>query len=141
MAMAGKRGINVKHGKQPDEQRPFAAHGHADIHKMGNGVVMQGTFEPGWKWSKDVKPIAGTKSCEATHLGYVISGRMVIKMDDGNEAEIGPGDFFEAGPGHDAWVVGNEPCILVDFAGYEAYAKRVAAQQQPGERASAPSMP
>ena len=84
---------------------------------------MRGVFEPGWKWSQDVAPIAGTKSCQAPHLGYVIQGRMKIRMDDGTEKEISPGDFFQINPGHDAWVVGSEDCILLDFAGYSAYAK------------------
>lgn len=122
-AMTGR--MQVKHGNQPDETRNFVACGHADMHRMGNGVVMRAVFEPGWKWSQHIGPIAGTKSCQASHLGYVISGRMRIRMDDGTESEIGPGDFFEAMPGHDAWVIGDEACVLVDFAGYEAYAKRI----------------
>jgi hypothetical protein len=115
--------LQVKHGSAPDETRPFAAHGHADIHKIGNGTVMRAVFEPGWKWSEDVAPLAGTKSCEAPHLGYCISGRMKIRMDDGVEQEVGPGDFYRAAPGHDAWVVGSEACIMLDFAGYSDYAK------------------
>jgi hypothetical protein len=84
---------------------------------------MRGVFEPGWKWSEDVRPIAGTNSCQASHLGYVVSGRMKIRMEDGGEEELSPGDFFQISPGHDAWVVGSETCVLVDFAGYEQYAK------------------
>jgi hypothetical protein len=123
MASIGRSKLQVKRASAPDETRPFKAHGHAEVHKLGGGNAMRGVFEPGWKWSNDVRPIAGTKSCEAPHLGCVVSGRMVIRMDDGTEEEIGPGDFFKIEPGHDAWVVGNESCVLVDFAGYENYAR------------------
>jgi hypothetical protein len=79
-------------------------------------VVGKGVFEPGWKWSDNVKPIAGTETCEVSHLGYVISGRMKIYADDGGEGEIGPGDVYALHPGHDAEVVGDEPCIALDLA-------------------------
>jgi hypothetical protein len=74
-------------------------------------VVGKGIFEPGWKWSDNVKPIAGTESCKVSHLGYVISGRMKVYADDGSEGEMGPGDVYALHPGHDAEVVGDEPCI------------------------------
>ena len=125
--------LQVKHGSEPDESRPFVAHGHAEIHKIGNGTVMRAVFEPGWKWSEDVAPIAGTKSCRAPHIGYVLAGRMRIRTDDGLENEIEPGDFFRIAPGHDAWVVGYETCILLDFAGYEDYAKPVGSPASRGE--------
>lgn len=135
MATIARRGMQVKRGAAPDESRPFKAHGHVDVHKLGEGAVMHGVFEPGWKWSNDVKPIAGTKSCQTAHLGFVVSGRMRIRMDDGQEEELGPGDFAKIEPGHDAWVVGDEPCVMVDFGGVEAYAKPTAAttgaQQRP----------
>jgi hypothetical protein len=83
--------LQVKHGSKPDESRPFVAHGHAEIHHIGNGSVMRGIFEPGWKWSEDIGPLAGTTSCQAPHLGYVISGRMKVRMDDGTEQEMTPG--------------------------------------------------
>jgi hypothetical protein len=124
--------LEVKRSDAPDELRHFAAHGHAEMHKVGGGTVMRGVFEPGWRWSHDIAPIAGTKTCQASHLGYVLSGRMRIRMDEGAEAELTPGDFFRISPGHDAWVVGSEPCILLDFAGYEQYAKAAA----PAPRAS-----
>src|SRR5438067_9609103 len=94
---------------KPDETRQFAGHGKVDIVKLGGGVVGKGVFEPGWRWSQDVKPIAKTESCQVHHLGYVISGRMRIRMDDGTETEVGSGDVMDIEPGHDAWVVGNEP--------------------------------
>ncbi len=113
----------VKKFSSADETRPFKGHGHVDLLKIGEGVVGRGIFEPGWKWSVDVKPIAGTKSCEASHSGYVLSGRMRIVMDDGQEAEVGPGDYLVCPPGHDAWTVGNEPCVMLDVAGMENYAR------------------
>jgi quercetin dioxygenase-like cupin family protein len=70
-----------------------------------------------------VKPIAGTDLCEAPHLGYFVSGRMKAVMDDGQELEFGPGDVMWLPPGHDAWILGDEPCVIVDFGGYESYAK------------------
>jgi hypothetical protein len=80
-------------------------------------------FEPGWRWSEDVKPLAGTASCENHHSGYVLSGRMHLVMDDGTEDDIGPGDLFDIPPGHDAWTVGNEACVLIDYAGMQHYAQ------------------
>lgn len=115
-------GVEVKSVKSPDETRPFVDKGNAAVVKVGGHPVLYGTFEPGWRWSEHLKPIAGTETCEATHLLYVISGRMSIAHDDGTEAEIGPGDVAAIEPGHEAWVDGDEPCIAVDFGGYAQYA-------------------
>jgi hypothetical protein len=112
-----------KNFDRPDETRPFAGHGKMDIVQLAAGSIGKGVFEPGWRWSQDVKPIAKTDSCQAAHLGYVLSGRMRVRMNDGAEAEVGPGDVFNIEPGHDAWVVGDEPCVMVDFAGATHYAK------------------
>lgn len=117
-------GIEVKSFDSPDETRPFEGKGKADVVTVAGKEVGRGTFEPGWKWSENVKPIAGTDSCEVEHLGYVISGRMRIVMDDGSEAQCGPGDVVAISPGHDAEIVGNEPCVLVDFGKVSEYAKR-----------------
>ncbi|HEX9289508.1 MAG TPA: cupin domain-containing protein, partial [Anaeromyxobacteraceae bacterium] len=102
----------VRKFSSPDETRPFQAKGRVDILKFGEGVVGRAVFEPGWKWSTHVKPIAGTESCQAAHSGYVLSGRMHIVMDDGTEADMGPGDYAVIPPGHDAWTVGNETCVV-----------------------------
>ena len=107
----------------PDEVRPMADKGRVDIVMVGDGVVGKATFEPGWRWSDHVKPIAGTESCQAAHLGYVLSGRQKIVMDDGSELEFGPGDVVAIPPGHDGWVVGDEACVVLDFAGMSQYAK------------------
>jgi quercetin dioxygenase-like cupin family protein len=138
MGISPSTKLQVKHGSTPDESRPFVAHGHAEIHKIGTGTVMRAVFEPGWKWSQDVAPLAGTKSCQAPHLGYCLSGRMTVRMDDGAEQEITPGDFFRITPGHDAWVVGPEACILLDFAGYGDYAKAAVSPAR-GEERGAPT--
>jgi uncharacterized cupin superfamily protein len=70
-----------------------------------------------WRWSVNVKPIAGTDSCQVDHLGYVLEGRMALRMDDGTEREFGPGDAFHVPPGHDAWIIGDEACVLLDLGG------------------------
>ena len=81
------------------------------------------TFQPGWRWSNDVKPIAGTASCEAPHFQYHVSGRLGILMDDGTEFIAGPGDVTSLPSGHDAWVVGDEAVVVVDWYGASHYAK------------------
>jgi hypothetical protein len=91
---------------------------------IGDQTIGRGTFEPGWRWSNNVKPIAGTDSCQVSHLAYVVSGRMGIRMDDGTEVEVAAGDVFACPPGHDAWVVGDQPCVAVDFGEFGEYAKR-----------------
>jgi hypothetical protein len=117
-------GLTIKSTGSSEEVRQFAGHGHADVVDLGGHPVIFGTFEPGWTWSGDVKPIAQTDTCQATHLIYCVSGRMGVRMADGEEGEIGPGDVVSIAPGHDAWTVGDEPCIAVDFGGYGQYAKR-----------------
>ncbi len=108
----------------PDDLRPFKdGKGRAEIVTLGGLTLGRGTFEPGWHWTEHVKPIAGTHSCQATHTGYVLEGRMAVKMDDGTEMEFGPGDAFYMPPGHDAWVVGDKPCVLIDVTGFGIYAK------------------
>lgn len=97
--------------------------GRVDILKVGDGVIGRATFEPGWRWSEHVKPLAGTDSCQASHVGYVISGRQKVIMDDGTELEFGPGDVVAIPAGHDGVVVGDEPCVFLDFAGMEHYAE------------------
>jgi quercetin dioxygenase-like cupin family protein len=117
-------GLDVKQVSSPDETRPFKdGKGEAAVVQLRGQPVLYGTFEPGWRWSEHVKPIAKTDSCQATHLMYCISGRMRVRMDDGTEQEIGPGDVVAISPGHDAWVVGDEPCITVDWGGAADYAK------------------
>jgi PAS domain-containing protein len=106
---------------RPDERREFPK-GHTDIVKVGSGEVGRLVFQPGWRWSKDVKAIARTASCEAPHFQYHVSGRLAIRMDDGTEFIAGPGDVTSLPKGHDAWVVGDEPAVVVDWFGASHYA-------------------
>ena len=115
--------MEKKNLSTPDETRNFPK-GKLELVRVGPLTFGKATFEPGWKWSECVKPIAKTDSCQVHHNGYVVSGRMHIKMTDGREAEVGPGDVFVCEPGHDAWIVGNEPCVAYDFTGAETYAKK-----------------
>jgi hypothetical protein len=117
-------GLEIKPLDTPDEVRPFAGgKGASHVVNLSSGPVGRGVFEPGWRWSEHIKPIANTDSCQTTHLGYVLSGRMHIVMDDGNEGECGPGDAVRIAPGHDAWTVGDEPCVMIDFGHIGQYAK------------------
>ncbi len=104
-----------------DETRLFP-NGRAEIVKIGSGEVGRYVFEPGWRWSDDVKPIARTDSCTAPHFQYHVSGALAIRMDDGREFVAGPGDVTSLPSGHDAWVVGDEPAVTVDWFGAGAYA-------------------
>jgi ketosteroid isomerase-like protein len=98
------------------ETRPFRAHGQAVVGSAGAATFMHAVFEPGWEWSKDVAPIAGTSSCMTRHLGYVVSGHMKITMDDGQEYDVREGDMFDLPPGHDAHVVGKAPVVMIDIS-------------------------
>jgi mannose-6-phosphate isomerase-like protein (cupin superfamily) len=109
--------------ESPDETRTFDL-GQVQVVKIGDTTIGRYAFEPGWRWSESVKPIAKTESCQAHHIGYVLSGRLRVKTDDGGETEIGPGEAYEVQPGHDAWVVGDEAVRLVEFTGAERYATK-----------------
>ncbi|NEX59465.1 cupin domain-containing protein [Noviherbaspirillum galbum] len=123
-AVLEKSKLVRKSSDTPDEVRPFADNkGRLHVYELGDHIAGKGEFEPGWRWSQHVKPIAGTDSCQAAHTGFVIQGRMIVKMDDGSQMEYGAGDFFYMPPGHDAWVVGDERCVLVDVTGVAKYAK------------------
>ena len=98
-------------------------HGQIEVVELDDVVVGKMTYEPGWRWSIDIKPIAGTEQCSYHHLGVTISGRLRVEMPDGTELEIGPGDVFEIPPGHDAWVVGDEPWVSVDFEAMRTYGR------------------
>jgi len=109
---------------EPDEVREFLdGKGRVALSHLSTGDAGFGTFEPGWRWSEHVKPLSGTDSCQVEHIGYVLEGRMALRMDDGTEREFGPGDTFHMPPGHDAWIVGDETCKLLDFGGLKGYAQ------------------
>ena len=107
---------------EPSDVRVFSR-GRVEVVELEDTVVGRMTYEPGWRWSVDVQPLAGTDSCQYHHLGVTQSGRLRIQMLDGTELEVGPGDVFEIPPGHDAWVVGDEPWISVDFEAMRTYGK------------------
>ena len=122
MGMVETQRMQKRSFDSPDEQRP-AGKARADIVNLGNVTMMRITAQPGWRWSKDVKPITKTESCQAPHLQYMVSGRMHVLMDDGSEEEFGPGDVLVAPPGHDAWVVGNETVVAIDISGSGVWAR------------------
>jgi uncharacterized cupin superfamily protein len=108
--------------EKPDEVREFP-HGRVEIVTAGGAEIGRLILEPGWRWSNDVKPIAGTDLCEAPHMQYHVSGRVHVLMADGTEFEAGPGDVTSLPQGHDAWVVGDEPVVVVDWYGASNYAR------------------
>jgi hypothetical protein len=107
--------------RKPDEIREFPK-GRVELIKIGGATVGRAVFEPGWKWSTSVQPLAKTKSCEAPHFQYHVSGVLRILMDDGTEFDCRAGDVSLLPSGHDAWVIGNEPAVVVDFQGMLDYA-------------------
>jgi len=123
METALKETMQHKNLSRPDEKRSFDK-GYLELATLGGVTFGRATLQPGWKWSTCVKPMANTKSCEAPHLQYHVSGRLRIRMDDGAEAEYGPGDVALVPPGHDAWVIGNEPVVILDISGMVDYAKK-----------------
>jgi quercetin dioxygenase-like cupin family protein len=117
-------GLVRKSLDSPEETRPFEdGKGQLQLVNLEEGAVGRATFLPGWRWSEHVKPIAKTESCQASHMGYFVSGRMKVVMNDGEEMEYGPGDFATMAPGHDAWVLGDEACVVIDWQGFADYAK------------------
>jgi hypothetical protein len=107
----------------PEEVRKFDK-GKVELVNVAGATIGRATFEPGWKWSTCVKPIANTNSCQAAHFGYQVSGTMTTRMDDGTEKISKGGDVLNIPPGHDAWVVGNEVVVILDFQGMADYAKQ-----------------
>ena len=107
---------------KPDEVREFPK-GRLELIKIGGATIGRAVFEPGWKWSNSIQPIVKTRSCEAAHFQYHVSGVLMVVMDDGTKFECRPGDVSLLPSGHDAWVMGDEPAIVVDFQGMVDYAK------------------
>jgi hypothetical protein len=107
----------------PEEVRKFDK-GKVELVSVAGAAIGRATFEPGWKWSTCVKPIANTNSCQAAHFGYQVSGTLTTRMDDGTEKTSKGGDVLNIPPGHDAWVVGNEAVVVLDFQGMVDYAKQ-----------------
>ena len=111
-----------KNLSSPDETRTFR-HGKVELIRIGGGTIGRLTLEPGWRWSEDVKPVVNTEWCEAPHFQYQVSGRLHVLMEDGTELDLRSGDVSVLPAGHDAWVVGDEPVVLVDWFGAGNYAK------------------
>lgn len=111
----------VKNFGTPDEVREFPM-GRLELIKIGGATIGRGVFEPGWRWATSVQPLAKTKSCEAPHFQYHVSGILRVKMDDGSEFDCKPGDVSLLPSGHDAWTIGNEAAVVVDFQGMIDYA-------------------
>jgi len=109
--VAGVRKIDFD---SPDETRS-PEKTRVEVVRLGDASAARFTFEPGWRWSECVKPVAGTESCQARHIGVTQSGRLHVVHDDGTEAEVGPGEAYVIEPGHDAWVVGDEPFVGLEF--------------------------
>jgi hypothetical protein len=106
----------------PDEtRRPDKT--TVELVNIAGGQIGRYTFQPGWKWSECIKPVVGTDSCQVEHVGYCISGKIHVSYGDGTEADIAGGEVYRIGPGHDAWVDGNEPFVSVEFQGAANYAK------------------
>ena len=113
--MAGMQRMSLD---TPEETRAFKdGRGRLELVNLDAGPVGRATFEPGWRWSEHVRPMVGTDSCQGTHFTYILSGHFRTVMNDGRIDDLGPGDIAITGPGHDAWVVGDEPCVLFDFQG------------------------
>lgn len=113
--------VTLKRFETPDEVRTFDK-GKFEIVRIGEVTIGRATYEPGWKWSVHVGPAVGTRSCQVEHVGLVVSGRAAVRMDDGREYILQPGDVFHIVPGHDSWVVGDERYVSLHFLGAEKYA-------------------
>jgi hypothetical protein len=107
---------------KPDEVREFPK-GRVELVRIGGATVGRAIFQPGWRWATSVQPLAKTASCQAAHFQYHVAGVLRVRMDDGTELDCRPGDVSLLPSGHDAWVVGNEPAVIVDFQGMVDYAK------------------
>ena len=115
--------FEVKSHTTPDELRTPAKTKVAVV-RTGGFTLGRFEFQPGWRWSECIKPVVGTDSCQATHVGYCVTGRITVRTNDGTQKAIAPGDFYSIPPGHDAWVEGNEPFVGIEIMSAETYAKR-----------------
>jgi hypothetical protein len=115
-------GYETKSLDKPDERRDFPK-GHADVVQVGGHSIGRTNLEPGWRWSETLKDVVGTELCEVPHVGYVAGGRLGVRMADGSEFEIGPGDTYALTQPHDAWVLGDEAFQGVEFESLKDYAK------------------
>jgi mannose-6-phosphate isomerase-like protein (cupin superfamily) len=116
-------GVETRNFDSPDETRT-PEKTRVELLNMAGGQIGRYIFQPGWRWSECIKPVAKTDSCQVEHIGYVVAGRLHVKHDDGTEADLTSGNVYRIAPGHDAWNPGNEPAVFVEFQGAAGYAKR-----------------
>lgn len=115
-------GIEHNDFSRPDETRS-PEKTSVELVNLGGGQIGRFTFQPGWRWSECIKPAVGGDSCQVDHLGYCVSGRLGVSHEDGTESEVHAGEVYRIAPGHDGWVIGDEPAVLVEFQGAAHYAE------------------
>lgn len=115
--------LEINDFSAPDDVRRPDPTVTVEVVKLAGGEVGRYTFQPGWRWSEHIRPVVGGDSCQTDHVGFVVSGRMGVSTDDGDTGEVGAGDVYRIPPGHDGWVVGDEPVVVVEFQGAASYAK------------------
>jgi quercetin dioxygenase-like cupin family protein len=118
--------LEIRRFDAPDERRTFD-NGIFELVSAGGATIGRASYEPGWRWSEHVGPSVGTNLCEVEHLGVVLSGRAAVRMADGTEFVMSPGDVFAIPPGHDSWVVGDDPYVSLHLLGASAYGAGVRA--------------
>ena len=115
-------GVEIRDFSNPDEVRS-PDRTTVELVKLGGGEIGKYTFQPGWRWSECIKPVVKTDSCQVEHVGWVVSGSLHVEHEDGSTGEATPGSVYRIGPGHDAWVLGDDPVVVVEFQGAATYAK------------------
>lgn len=116
-------GITSGSFDRPDETRT-PGRTRMEVVRVGDHTAARVTFQPGWRWSQDIKPVVNTESCQARHVGAILSGRLHVVHEDGTTAEAEPGAVYLIEPGHDAWVIGDEPVVALEFESAATYLKR-----------------
>jgi quercetin dioxygenase-like cupin family protein len=114
--------LEIVNQADPDEVREFPK-GRFELYRIGGVAIGRASYEPGWRWTEHVAPTAGTELCEVEHLGMVVSGHAAVRMADGTERTLEPGDMFAIPPGHDSWVIGEAPYVSLHFLGADEYAR------------------
>jgi quercetin dioxygenase-like cupin family protein len=115
--------LEVRPADSPDEVRS-PEKTRVEVVRLDCATMARFKFQPGWRWSKCIKPVAKTDLCQASHVGYCISGQSMVRLEDGSQMTISAGDFYSIPPGHDGWVEGNEPFVGIEVMSAEQYAKR-----------------
>ncbi len=124
----------MKKSLNSPDQIKHLGKGKVEIVDLEGSMIGRVTLKPGWRWSHDARPVLGTQSCFSHHNQYILSGRLMILMEDGNQMELQAGDAAVIPSGHDSWVIGDEPCILIDFTGAEAFSQQEKGEYEEKER-------